>query len=340
MGRLLTKISGALLAVIFLSGCENEINLLAPHKEIPLVYCVLNQDDSLHIVRVQRSFAGEANALQMATIHDSVYYSNVQVELEQWTDRVLIDNFELQEYYGIIKDDGIFANNPHTLYATDISLNKWSQYKLKVYLPEIDMQLEASTFLVDKLTLIKPSYNQPALSFSDIDQTFEIEWRSAANARIYFLQFRFNYLEIFEEDTTKKEAYWSIAHFTSQNDLGGERMETLLQKKQFYRWMPSKIPAATEGIKRIIPKEALDIVFTIGGEELYTFIEVHNADQNPMVQKPVYTNISNGIGLFSARSQQEIKGKALTYASIDSVAHGQFTHQLGFVDTRDDYYRK
>ena len=319
-------------------GCSNDVDVIAPYKEIPLVYCILDQDDSIHYVRLQRSFIGEGNAWNMAEESDSIYYKNAEVVLERWSEREYSDKVELNKYSGIIKDTGAFANQPHILYSTNSTLNTWSEYKLNIFIPEIDMKLSSSTFLVGKLRLTKPGYNQPSLSFADIDKTWEIEWQSAVNARIYFLQIRFNYLEVVGRDTTSKEALWTIAHYTSENTKGDETMETLIVKKQFYQFLSSKITPAEDGIKRIVRKKALDIIFTIGGEELYTYLQVHDSEHNPMTQKPVYTNIVNGIGIFSARTTHETKGKALTYISIDSVAFGQYTHQLGFVDSTDDYY--
>ena len=327
-------------SILISTGCTNEMDILAPHKEIPLVYCVLDQADSVHTLRLQRSFAGEGNAWNMAKISDSIYYKDAQVFLERWSEREYADKVEMTRIESVEKDSGAFATTDHILYSTNSTLNTWSEYKINILIPDINMELNASTFLVGTIKMVKPRSNQPSLSFSEIDKTWEIEWKSAVNARIYFLQIRFNYLEVLGRDTTPQSAKWSIAHFVSQSTQGDERMETLILKKKLYQFLSAKIPPATNGLKRIVSKKALDIMFTIGGEELYTYLQVHDAEHNPMMQKPVYTNIENGIGIFSARTNQEINGKALTYLSIDSIAHGQYTHELGFVDSTDDYYRK
>ena len=45
---------GTISFVLFCSllintGCSNDLDILAPHKEIPLVYCILDQADSVHV---------------------------------------------------------------------------------------------------------------------------------------------------------------------------------------------------------------------------------------------------------------------------------------------------
>jgi len=339
------RCKGTISFILFCSllintGCNNDIDILAPHKEIPLVYCVLDQNDSVHTLRLQRSFAGEGNAWSMAKISDSIYYNSAHVFLERWSEREFSDKVEMIRTESVEKDSGAFASTNHILYSTNTELNTWSEYKISVAIPAINMELSSSTFLVGKIKLVKPRSNQPSLSFSEIDKPWEVEWESATNARIYFLQIRFNYLEVYGRDTTTLSQKWSIAHFASQTIKGDERMETLILKKKFYQFLSAKIPPLESGVKRIVNKKALDIIFTIGGEELYTYLQVHDAEHNPMIQKPVYTNIENGVGIFSARTTQEVKGKALTYLSIDSIAYGQYTKKLGFVDSTDDYYRK
>lgn len=334
-------LSGILVSFSLLwSACSNDFEVTAPYQHIPLVYSILDISDTIHYVRIQKSFAGEGSALDMARQSDSIYYQQAHVALERWKDRVFAESFDLIRTQEIIKDSGLFSIEDHHLFYTTETLDPTSEYRLNISLPEIETELSAATFLVSGIRLIKPSFNQPTISFSNYDRYVEVEWLSTEHAKIYYLQLRLNYLEVYDRDTTRKQAVWSIAHFPSVRSSGGERMETMVSNRQFYQWLPSKIPEAEPGIKRIIPKEALDFIFTIGGEELHTYLEIHKSNRNPMIQTPVYTNIVNGIGLFSSRTTQEITGRALTYSSIDSIAHGQYTHQLGFVDTTDDFYRR
>lgn len=325
---------------LLLASCTNDFEVLAPYKDIPLVYSILDPAETTHYVRVERGFAGKGNAFDMAANPDSVYYQHVAVMLERWVEKSFRERYAMIPTDQIPKDQGMFATDPHILFRLDQVLDAKSEYRLDIRIADIDRNLVASTFLVSGIRLTKPQPGQLSMSFANYDEHHEIEWVTSPGSRLHYLQFRLNYIEIAGNDTLLKQALWSIGHFASADDEGGQRMETLVSNRRFYQWIPSKIPPPDEGMKRIIPMPALDIIFTMGGEDLYTYLEIHQGNQNPMIQKPLFTNIENGYGIFSSRTTQEIKGKALSYATIDSIALGQYTGHLGFVDSTDDYYRK
>lgn len=334
------KLIYTVLLFLLLSNCQNDLELLAPYQDIPVVYCILNQNDSIHYLRLEKSFAGPMNAYEMALEPDSIYYKQAKVLLEEWKDEEFVSSTEMTLTDTIEKDSGIFAYHNTRMYSSLSQLNGSSEYKLNIHIPETGKDLTATTRLVDGIRIIKPAFTRPSINFSAYNNYLEVEWVSSPNARIYFLQFRFNYLEVLGRDTSHHEQIWSIAHFSSLHAMGGERMETGVSHQRFYAWLALKIPPPENGIRRIAKKKAFDILFTVGGEELYTYMEVYDPDHNMMTERPIYSNISSGIGIFSARYQQEIKGKALTFPSIDSIAWGQFTNHLGFVDSTDDYYNR
>ena len=323
-----------------LSSCSNDFEMLAPHRNLPLVYGVLDAQDTLHYIRVERTFAGEANALDMAKNRDSVYYQHVTVNIERWKDRTFAERYPLAETDEVAKDSGIFAWQNNQLFVLEKELDPQSEYRLEIKIDDIDLILRASTVLVSGIKLIKPTYSQPRLSLANYELNTEIEWLTNPNSRLYLLEIALHYLETTGRDTIAKTAIWPIGHFLSEHRDGGERMETMIPNYRFFQWMASRIPEAEEGMKRILPWETIDLTFTIGGEELYTYLEINQGNHNPMISKPVYTNIENGIGLLSSRTTQIWAGRGLPYATIDSVAHGQYTRHLGFVDTTDDYYSR
>ncbi|MBR1792370.1 MAG: DUF4249 family protein [Bacteroidales bacterium] len=63
----------ACMAILF-SACRADFSPNAEWKEIPSVYCLLDQDDSVTYVRVQKCYLGDENLKQYATIADSSNY--------------------------------------------------------------------------------------------------------------------------------------------------------------------------------------------------------------------------------------------------------------------------
>lgn len=321
-------------------SCNNEVNIQAPYRDIPVVYSILNQNDSVHFLRLEKSFAGEMNAYDMAAVADSIYYPEARVIMERWRDGEYRETLYFSETDTIIRDSGIFANFPNRIFANTDKLDGASEYRLFINIPGKEDTIVARTRLVDQIRLIKPPYTQPSLNLSQYTGEIKVEWVSAPNARVYFLQVRFNYLEVFLNDTVPKALVWNIANYVSEHAGGGERMSSDISHELFYRWLPTKLSIPEAGVKRIAHKQAFDFLFTVGGEELYTYMQIYNPNEGIHQEKPVYTNISGGIGLFSARFHQELRGKSLTFPSIDSLSYGIYTKSLGFVNSRDDYYNR
>ena len=60
--------------IVFFFSCKNELNINAPYKEVPSVYAVLNPQDPIQMIRINKVFLGEGNANEMAQISDSINY--------------------------------------------------------------------------------------------------------------------------------------------------------------------------------------------------------------------------------------------------------------------------
>ena len=63
-----------LLSALSFSACKVDFSPNAEWKEIPVVYCILDQDDDTTWVRVQRCYLGEGNLYQYGSCYDSINY--------------------------------------------------------------------------------------------------------------------------------------------------------------------------------------------------------------------------------------------------------------------------
>jgi hypothetical protein len=313
---------------------------MAPYKEMPVVYCVLNPKEPLQQLRLERAFLGEANAYDMARIEDSVYYPDAEVFLERWVNgerksRIRMDKIQYPD-----RDTGTFIESPNFIYQSTAGLTGNSEYRLSIAIPSISDTITASTRVVSEFRVIRPEAYKKTLAFSSYDNVQTVEWVSAPYTRIYQLSLRFHYLEVNKLDTLRKSADWNISRYVTDYGTGGQTLTADILHRNFYKWLGNKLDKPNEGMIRLADKSAIDFIFTVGGEELYTYLEIYGENNGISQEKPVFTNIVNGIGIFSSRFQQSIIGKSLTESSIDSIAKGIYTSHLGFDDSRNDYYHQ
>jgi len=335
MRRLALAFFGILLLS---SSCRNDVIIMAPYKEMPVVYCILNPREPVQQLRLERSFLGEANAFDMARIEDSIYYPDAEVFLERWVNGERKSQVRLNKVQYADRDSGTFVESPNYIYQSDAPLTGNSEYRISISIPSIPDTITATTRVVNEFRVIRPETYKKTLAFSSYDNYQTVEWISAPYTRIYQLAVRFHYLEINKLDTLRKSADWNISRYVTDFGTGGQTITADILHRNFYKWLGNKLEKPNEGMFRLADKAAIDFIFTVGGEELYTYLEIYGESNGIAQEKPVFTNIVNGIGIFSSRFQQSIIGKSLTESSIDSIAKGMYTSHLGFDDSRNDYY--
>jgi len=110
----------SLLLTIFLlltTGCREdmEITMDAPLAK-PIIYCILNPNDSVQYLRIGRIFLGSQGALTTARNPDSIYFKQVNAWLERIESDSIKELLTFQANDNQIKDTGLFSNTKGGLF--------------------------------------------------------------------------------------------------------------------------------------------------------------------------------------------------------------------------------
>jgi hypothetical protein len=121
---------------------------------------------------------------------------------------------------------------------------------------------------------------------------------------------------------------------TTTSTAGGEDMTTSFVGENYLQFIGSTIQSNPTGL---VARRALktDIILVSASDDLYTFIQVNAPSTGLIQEKPEFTNISNGLGIFSSRFNKPPYSKALstgTGGTLDSLACGRYTKTLKFLD--------
>ena len=73
-----------------------------------------------------------------------------------------------------------------------------------------------------------------------------------------------------------------------------------------------------------------DYIFTVGSEDLSTYMDVTEPSMTIIQEKPAFTNIINGIGLFTARVVQSRDTLRFSDQTVAEIKTNQYTRYLGF----------
>lgn len=334
-----------LFSFVILGGfhsCSTDVDINAPWKDITIVYGLLNQNDNIHYIKVNKAFLGDASAYEMAAISDSVNYQNISVMVYKIkTSNGTSDTIKTYLFQDTVmdKDPGVFANDNNIIYfnteelITTTEANNIEDYSfaLNIYIPKYDKTVTGSSTLISKLLVARPNSYQPTVTLKGVSD-YSVEWTSTEGAKLYQLTLGFHYYELTATDTTEHYLEYPLASRTSQTDIGGEKMTQSINGGSFFQYLATNIEEDAN-IRRIVKEECLDFTFVVGSSDLNTYIEVSSPSNGIVQEKPAYTNINNGIGIFSSRFDKTIFGKTLDQKTIDSLAVNNDTRNLNF----DDY---
>lgn len=324
-----------LLPIISFNSCKTDFDVNANWKDIAVVYCLLNPNDTVHYVKLNKAFLGEEDAYLMAAESDSLFYSSAEVRLERYKNDLLQETILFEPTTEIPKEEGIFANDNNLIYKSNAVLNKDGEYRLRINVPEKNEEISSKTKLITGLQVNNP-VTYIKVNFANTSSQFVTKWKSSENARLYEITVYFYYYEIKPgQDPELKVISWVQPTKTSSNTLGGEDMKQEINGSSFFSYLYNQITSEpgwdNPEITRVVRKRAFDFEFLLGGEELNTFIEVTRPSNGIVQEKPAYTNINNGIGVFSCRFDYTVANLEVAQMTIDSLNAGIITKDLGFM---------
>ena len=315
------------LGLIVLNSCNEKIKLIGDFVETAVVYGLLDQADSLHYIKINRAFIGPGNALEIAQIADSSYFTNVDATISEYLNGNLTRSWLLRDTILDNKDpNGVFYAPEQKVYyfktmPTDdgaiqisttnpqmTSLNPQANYKIDIVLNDGAFSVSGETELVRGITSANATTQNFNFTFSDnpgeyIPKGIEVK---AGNSYVLNTQLKIAFNEWENNTYSEKSFFWNLGEADVQpysSKVFTANGET------FYDLMKSNCTESSSITKRTF--KGVTIKITGGAEELYNFIAVNKPSSGLAQSKPTYTNLTatNGkrvIGIFSSRQTVEI----------------------------------
>lgn len=339
---------GAIALLLNFSSCDNEVDIFSPDEEVTLIYGLLDADDATHTFKINRVFKGEEAIASLAQDPALSEYDNLNARLIEFNNSTLTDStgniWALNEKTVTNKDSGYFYYPTQKVYETDANLNAGKYYKIEVDKLDGSAIVESSTELINVNGAI---LNKPiglgfiGLGLAGNDTTTEsitLEMQMPINGKVMEVYLDFSYHDLYFDGSSgpmqtiqyKVGTYVSANVPTSSNDV--EVIKGYLIPTSFYEFIAGKVSVVPDGsnIKYRIPEDTpLNFRFITGGDQFNTYLEVASPSTSLLETKPEYTNVINGVGLFSCRTFDN-KEALMSSKSLEYLANGPFTEGRRF----------
>ena len=310
--------STLLLATIILFSCETKVDINADYKDITVVYGAIdpNPNDTTHYIKVNRAFLQDGvSATELAGNSDNFNYPadeiSVTVQEISSVSGNVVNTYNLtRTIKEVPKNPGIFANDVNVLFKFTATINRNNLYKLKIYNNKLDKEITSETKIVGTNTVTVPTLNQK-IAFWNGDVVSgdylsrSISFTTGKNIGRVEARLVFNYTDYFTPasglDSIPRRIVMPLGEKkTINSSTGNEVLEWTMEGATFFSNVTANTPTTLDFLShREIGNVSMEFIVT--GTELNIFMEVNEPSNNVNQEKPAYTNINNGLGVFSSR---------------------------------------
>jgi hypothetical protein len=317
-------------AMLLLNACTEEVDLYTDSTPTPIVYCLLNPADSIQYLRIGRSYqAGEGIATVPPLADSTVWNIPHEIYMEEYTDGVRSNTWRFEPDNAIPKDSGFFPVAGLRIYTAAFRPLPGRMYHLYAYFPDLNKMASA----VCSLHGIPQIADPLPLSVRKINfepgQPYVIRWFPGENTGVYQMTFRVHYRDSSSTGWEFHNADYSNGGLFNQKE--DEMIEASMGGQSFFSAMAAVIPVIPGVARTVI---SVEFIMISGGTDLGFLFRSSTETGSNFTNLAEYSNVRNGLGVFSSRVVIRVPNLALSNVTVDMLAHGEITRSLGFKDSQ------
>ena len=330
------------IATIF-SACSTEFDVTAPYKEIPVIFGILNKDEAVQYIKINKAYLNdEGSAIIAGSVPDSnIYPYPIEAKLYatytpltdsniQYISSAVLDTVHLNKEAGSFNANNIFYKTPAGFKVKYTIINRdttWANYQIVVR-RKSDGKLIAKSrtpivadFLFSGTQNEVKLYNRfakPAPTYTN--HTFS--WNGAINGKMYTTFLRFKFREVDDLVGSSEEKFVDMPLFENiktSNSIGTSKISYTLSGEAFFTYLQAKLDPLTSPSARREYIAPLELHFNVAGEELTKYIEINNGSGGLNDIRPEYSNVEGGLGIFSSRMNKVFNQLNKTNLNQDAI---------------------
>lgn len=333
------------LLVFVINSCKKDFSIYAPGESITIITGLLDPSQDTQFVKINKTWQGDGNNLVYATVRDSSEYQWEEfndITIKEIVDGQTINTYHLSETEHHDKEDGLFYGPDYTVYyfvkpESEPFLEN-AKYRLDVdFKDHKDVWSETKIVVPSTGTIEKPNASFK-VKFGSVSNgqvsyfPFSTRWYPYDNAGLYSAAFDIRYKEMVWEDDAHtvllseedKVIQWNLG--TKEiDDISNGRYSLTADGETFYNLLKinmevdPKITRQLGYLNTDLDTEVLDFSLSIANSDYRDFIVVNQPSTTIVQERPQYTNITNGIGIFASRTKIDVKNIALNYTTYNAI---------------------
>ena len=353
-----------LLAAIFTLGltrCTTEVDLTAPYVSVPVVFGLLDAKADTQWVRINRTWLGDGDQTQVALIPDSSEYetSRLTTRFVEVVNDIDTRVFELKDTILQNKEeDGVFFAPEHKAYfaptRANESLNPDAHYRLEIVIDDsVNVSAETNMIAVSVGNIQQPpaGLNNVKLNFANVGPSqvtypnYPFKWLSTSGASRYDAVLRVHFIEHYWADdfhtvldsSRDRTIEMPIGTVDPSGITGNQELEKLFDGQTFFTTLKSRLEKNIRITRELGVWDAdsqiaraFDFLLIVANETLAIYLDVNAPVTGIIQERPEYSNINGGLGLWASRTTQGVFGLGYSTDTIEHLQEGDDTAELNF----------
>ena len=301
--------------ILGFTSCETDFDVNTVWEEVTVVYGLLDAGDGEEVqqIKISKAFLGDMDALEMAQYADSINFweGELDVKVIRIKSNGNTDTITLLEV-PTVRNEGDF-NDSIMVYTfeneDDFLKTNYAVYELLIKNTITGNTVSSKTSIISGFDFDNVFKNNKAFQFgfyNNNDYSLStVTWDdSNDNGKIYQLDLVINYTE----NQLSKQLIFS------QPLVDNTETKMSIEGESFFNFLRAGL---TKDNTKVRYFNSIDMVMTVGSEDLDTYIKINKPITGIVQERPQFSNINNGIGLFSSRFTKTRYSFPLTSASLD-----------------------
>jgi hypothetical protein len=334
------------LAALFAltSACKTDFSVNGDFQEVPVIHFLLDPGQEYHYMKLNKTFLGDGNANDFALIADSSNFDIVEARVEKYNKdtEVIEETWELKDTIITNKNPGVFYYPEQKVYyfrEPNLDNDQKYLYRLHCEINNGEHVVTGETELVRNVSIASPNTNT-AIRFANPPGSDDLYLNQAircdkGTAHIFNTTVNFEYRNVTADGSEIKTVAYNLGDLR-RDDFAGNNISFTARGERFYEIVRDNVPVNDDIIRREVA--AFEIVVTAGSEDLFTYMLVNEPATSIAQNKPEFTNVGGGMGIFSSRlTLRQYKPafspptiRAFSSFSTHELCLGTITGNLGF----------
>ncbi|MBL0128143.1 MAG: DUF4249 family protein [Flavobacteriales bacterium] len=351
----------ATAALLFI-GCTNDLEINDDYSDHTIIYGLLNQRDSVHLVKINKAFLGEGSAFDMALVQDSNEYRNEAISYAKVfrldANGNAIDSFPLHdtiitdrepgEFYSPVQKLSYFTTPfvqriPNIATGSRMYLHQDQTYRLHLRVNGKDITSTCpivNDFSIDPVDQDTGSTFGSRVNLMNAQGTdygsYEFNWKSKQDCKRFVVSFRFRYDEVTGTDTVRTSFTQFLGKQVSTNSQVFQDLSVTMGGQLFFSGLSTYIrsnPDWTSVNKRIF--RGLDFLVSVANDDFHTYLTLTEPISGIIEDRPAYSNVDGALGIWGSRYTKNVVGKRLGGSTLTQLVQGPYTADLHFCSALD-----